>query len=85
MAQLTLIGRNEGGKYFQMGLTERIMPKPWQCGGRDSIRGLQIRVRDVLALLASGTTAHQILKELPDFEREDVYAHLRIDELSTEQ
>lgn len=85
MAQLTLIRRNEGKKYFRMGLTERIMPDPRQCGGRPCIRGMWTRVSDVRALLASGMTPQQILKELPDLEREDVYARLRFDELSTEQ
>jgi uncharacterized protein (DUF433 family) len=42
-------------------------------------------VSDVLALLASGMTPQQIFKELPDLEREDVYANLRFDELSTKQ
>ena len=72
-------------KYFRMGLTDRIMPNPRQCGGRPCIRGTRIRVSDVLALLASGMTPQQIFKELPDLEREDVYAHLRFDELSTVQ
>ena len=68
-----------------MGLTDRIMPNPRQCGGRPCIRGMRIRLSDVLDLLTSGMTPQQILKELPDREREDVYAHLRFDELSTEQ
>ncbi len=48
-----------------------------QCGGRPCIRGMRIRVSDVLDLLASGMTTDQVLKDLPDLEREDVAACLR--------
>jgi len=40
--------------------------------------GLRIRVTDVLDLLAAGLTPEQILEELPDLEREDVAACLRL-------
>ena len=50
---------------------------PRQCGGRPCIRGMWIRVSDVLELLASGMTPKQIIKEHPDLEIEDVYAYLR--------
>jgi hypothetical protein len=35
-------------------LAERITVNPEQCGGRPCVRGLRIRVTDVLDLLASG-------------------------------
>ena len=41
------------------------------------IRGLRIRVSDVLDLLASGLTPQQVLDELPDLELEDIRACLR--------
>lgn len=55
-----------------------------QCGGRPCIRGMRIRVIDVLDLLAAGLSRDQILEELPDLEPEDVeaailYARSRID------
>ena len=56
---------------------ERITVDPKQCGGRPCIRGMRIRVVDVLDLLASGLTAHQVLEELPDLELADVEAALR--------
>jgi uncharacterized protein (DUF433 family) len=37
-----------------MSETHRIMVDPGQCGGRPCLRGLRIRVRDVLDLLAAG-------------------------------
>ena len=58
-------------------LTERITVDPEQCGGRPCIRGMRIRVTDVLDLLANGLTSEQVLSELPDLEAEDVRACLR--------
>ena len=57
-------------------LSERITIHPEQCGGRPCIRGMRIRVTDVLELFAAGLTAEQILKELPDLELEDLQAGL---------
>lgn len=56
---------------------QRITINPDQCGGRPCIRGMRIRVIDVLDLLASGLTQSQVLEELPDLEPEDIEAVLR--------
>jgi len=56
---------------------ERITVDSKQCGGRPCIRGMRIRVVDVLDLLASGLTAQQVVEELPDLELADVEAALR--------
>lgn len=58
-------------------LLDRITFDAEQCGGRPCVRGLRIRVSDVLDLLASGLTASQVVEELPDLELEDVEACLR--------
>lgn len=58
-------------------LTERITVDPEQCGGRPCIRGMRVRVTDVLDLLANGLTPEQILEELPYLEMEDIRACLR--------
>lgn len=58
-------------------LIERITVDPQQCGGRPCIRGMRIRVTDVLDLLANGLTTPEVLVELPDLEEEDVQAALR--------
>ncbi len=50
--------------------TERITISPEQSGGRPCIRGMRIRVIDILDLYASGLSAHEILDEMPDLERE---------------
>ena len=57
-------------------LTHRITLNPQQCGGRPCIRGMRIRVSDVLDLLASGLTSEQVLEELPDLEPDDVRASI---------
>jgi uncharacterized protein (DUF433 family) len=58
-------------------LAERITVDPAKCGGRPCVRGLRIRVSDVLDLLAAGLTASQVLDELPDLQPEDIAACLR--------
>lgn len=58
-------------------LSERITVNPKQCGGRPCIRGMRIRVTDVLDLFASGLTSEQILEEMPDLELEDIKACLQ--------
>ncbi len=55
----------------------RITIDPEQCGGRPCIRGMRIRVVDVIDLLANGLTNDQVLAELPDLEPEDIHACLR--------
>jgi uncharacterized protein (DUF433 family) len=58
-------------------LVNRVTIDSEQCGGQPCIRGLPIRVSDVLDLLADGLSVEEILKEMPDLEREDIYAYLR--------
>jgi uncharacterized protein (DUF433 family) len=55
---------------------ERITVNPEQCGGRPCIRGMRIRVIDVLDLFAAGLNAEQILGEMPDLEMDDLKAAL---------
>jgi uncharacterized protein (DUF433 family) len=57
-------------------LLQRMTVNPEQCGGRPCIRGMRIRVSDVLDLFAAGLTAEQIVAELPDLEAEDLQASL---------
>ncbi len=57
-------------------LLKRITVNPKQCGGRPCIRGMRIRVIDILELFAAGLTVDEVLEELPDLEKEDLYAAL---------
>ncbi|MBI4750670.1 MAG: DUF433 domain-containing protein [Acidobacteria bacterium] len=59
---------------------ERITFNPDQCGGRPCIRGMRIRVTDILDLFAAGLSAEQILEEMPDLEMADLQAALNLNE-----
>jgi len=58
-------------------ISDRITVDPEQCGGRPCIRGMRIRVSDVLDLLASGLSPTDVVSELPDLEPADVQACLK--------
>ena len=53
---------------------DRITVNPAQCGGRPCIRGMRIRVKDVLEMLAEGASLEEILEDFPDLEAEDIRA-----------
>lgn len=55
---------------------DRITVDPAQCGGRPCIRGMRIRVIDVLDLLSAGLSPQEVVAELPDLELADVRAAL---------
>lgn len=57
-----------------MNLLDRITLNPRQCGGRPCVRGMRIRVTDVLELLEAGLTPVQVLEEMPDLEADDIRA-----------
>lgn len=57
-------------------LLGRITIDPEQCGGRPCIRGMRLRVLDVLELLAAGETQEQILSDYPYLEPDDIVASL---------
>jgi uncharacterized protein (DUF433 family) len=54
----------------------RVTVDPDQCGGRPCIRGLRIRVKDVLELLAAGASREEILRDYPLLEPRDITATL---------
>ncbi len=59
-----------------MGELTRITVDPDECGGRPCPRGLRIRVKDVLDLLAAGASREQILADYPLLEDADITAAL---------
>lgn len=59
-----------------MSAIDRITIDPGVCGGRPCIRGLRIRVKDVLDLLAAGATHDEILADYPYLEAGDITAVL---------
>ena len=62
--------------YLTMKLLERITVEPDKCGGRPCIRGLRIRVTDILGMLAEGVSHEEILRDFPYLEADDIKAAL---------
>jgi len=58
-------------------LLDRITSDPAKCGGKPCIRGMRIRVADVLEMLAANLPPEQILADFPDLEIEDIQACLQ--------
>lgn len=61
---------------YLMTMNKRITFNPDQCGGRPCIRGMRIRVKDVLDLLAAKVPRKEILEDFPYLEPEDIDASL---------
>ncbi len=59
-----------------MKLLERITVEAGKCGGRPCIRGMRIRVADILGMLAEGVPQEEILADFPYLEAEDIKAAL---------
>lgn len=57
-------------------LLDRITINPNQNFGKPSIRGMRIRVEDVLGMLAAGDSAEEILDGFPYLEPDDIRACL---------
>lgn len=57
-----------------MNALERITMDSGVCGGRPCIRGMRIRVKDVLDLLAARVPEAEILEDFPYLEAEDIQA-----------
>ena len=57
-------------------LIDRITIEPGKCGGRPCIRGLRIRVTDILGLLGAGASHREIIEYYPSLEEDDILAAL---------
>ena len=67
----------QSGVEMEREIAPRITVDPEKCGGRPCVRGMRIRVTDVIDLMAHGLSVSEVLEELPDLERKDVLACLR--------
>ncbi len=56
----------------------RVTVDPALCGGRPCLRGLRIRVKDVLDLLAAGASREEILSDYPLLEAEDITGRAQV-------
>ena len=70
---------------MKLGLHYRITIEPSQCGGRPCIRGLRIRVADILSLLGAGASHQEILEDYPLLEESDILAVLEYAAAQTNQ
>jgi len=64
------------GVPYDAGLAARITTDPGVCGGRPCIRGMRIRVSDVVGLLAGGMTKAAVLRDYPYLKAADIDAAL---------
>jgi uncharacterized protein (DUF433 family) len=65
-------------------LLTRITSNPDMCGGRPCIRGMRIRVTDILQMLAEGVSSDEILRDFPDLEPDDIKACLTMAAMRTD-
>jgi uncharacterized protein (DUF433 family) len=59
-----------------MSSPKRITIDPNVCGGKPCIRGMRIRVSDILSMLAAGASQDEILEDYPYLEAGDIAAAL---------
>jgi len=55
-------------------LLDRITIEPGKCGGKPCIRGLRVRVADILEMIAAGMSSAEILENFPYLEADDIRA-----------
>jgi uncharacterized protein (DUF433 family) len=64
---------------------ERIVRDPGICGGEPVFQGTRVTLRTVLASLASGDTAGQVLSAFPSLRPEDIQAAIVFAAASAEE
>ncbi|HEY0281177.1 MAG TPA: type II toxin-antitoxin system prevent-host-death family antitoxin [Rhizomicrobium sp.] len=75
-ARLSYEFAEEAAPYEHLPLRARITTDPEVCGGKPCIRGMRIRVSDVVGLLAGGMSRENILTDYPYLEAADIDAAL---------
>ena len=65
-------------------LLDRVTIEVGKCGGRPCIRGLRIRVTDILGLLGAGASHQEILEDYPSLEENDSLASLEYAAIQTD-
>ena len=64
---------------------DRIVRDPQICGGQPVVKGTRVTVRTILASLADGDRAEDILKDFPTLNEEDVRAVIAFAAASAEE
>jgi uncharacterized protein (DUF433 family) len=57
--------------------TDLIVVDPKICGGKPTIKGTRIMVKNILGMVAGGYTVDRILQEYPELTREGISAALK--------
>ena len=65
-------------------MLDRITVDPNKCCGRPCIRGLRVRVKDVLDMLAGGSSRAEILRDYQYLEDDDITAALEFASRATD-
>jgi uncharacterized protein (DUF433 family) len=65
-------------------LLQRITVEPDKCCGRPCVRGLRMRVVDILQLLSAGASFEEILSDYPFLERKDILAAIEYAAMQTD-
>ncbi len=76
------MGDQRGNKRFY---EERIVRDPKICGGDPVFKGTRVTLRTVLASLATGDTALDILADFPSLTPEDIQAAIAFAAASAEE
>jgi len=64
---------------------ERIVRDPQVCGGEPVFKGTRVTLRTVLASLAEGDSAQQILADFPSLHPQDIQAAIAFAAASAEE
>ena len=65
-------------------LRDRNTIEPGKCSGRPCIRGMRIRVTDILGLLGAGASHQEVLDDYPLLEENDILAALEYAAVQTD-
>jgi uncharacterized protein (DUF433 family) len=74
-------GRAENLNNYQ----DRIVRDPKVCGGEPVFKGTRVTLRTVLASLADGDSANEILADFPSLKAEDIQAAIAFAAASAEE
>jgi uncharacterized protein (DUF433 family) len=66
-------------------LLKRITIEPGKYGGRPCIRGMRMRVVDILELLSAGASHEEILRDYPFLERDDILGAIEYSALQSDR
>jgi uncharacterized protein (DUF433 family) len=74
-----------GAEYNMKNHAERIVRDQNVCGGEPVFRGTRVTLRTVLASLAAGDSAEEILADFPTLRAEDIRAAIAFAAASAEE